>query len=750
MSETTNLKLKKHDNPSTNEEQFDIENYLNGNWDKLEKNAVEVNTQISNINSKNTEQDASITVLQNKVTNQYSKILQLETEKTELETELKEMQEDFYQASVRGKASGEYIHVEDSSGARCKIGISGNSEQETRSGKNHYFIDDVETTTMSGVTYSIKKGLITLNGTATNTFTIKSSTKFSLSNEDYIMSATKIQGSFTGIIGKYVDKDSDIIIDGGLIGNTIKKKLTSDYTGLTTYLYIQKGAVCNNYQVKIQLEKGTEISEWEQAGLMPSPDYPSEIKTVGDNVNLFDKDFISSNYKYNNGLKLDRDELRTTTILLAEKIKSGNYTISFKYGGKSTSDNFGVQFMNGSKTILNLMFTTEKEKNVTINEEADRLYFYINNSQASGKVLYLDNIKLVKGTETGEYSSYGQGSVKVTKCNKNLVKETQNGYWNNSGVFDTDANYRSSKQIEVEKGKTYIASLFDKNKKYIGKMVYVLFDKDKKFTRYSGDDTITVANNEKYVSVRTYTSQANYVTSNNYLIQLEQSTKASSYEEHQEQSYIIPVQQPLKAIGNIRDTFIKRDGKWYERHYINRVILDGTEEWKLNSNSSAFRILNDDGLNETNVLSNYFPITTYENLYNKLNDYGVAISNGYIYIRNKDILSNSDFKSWITAKYNAGTPVEIYYVLQTPTDIECTEEQSKILDELNNARTYKNVTNITTDSKAVLDLDYVKDPETEHNKMQNEIDEIKQLLSTTQTSALLLDNLQKEVESEVE
>ena len=108
MSETTNLKLFKHDNPETNEEQFDIENYLNGNFDKIDENVGEVNTEISNI----------------------------KTEKTKLEKELKEMQEDYYQTSIRGQASGEYIHVEDSSGARCKIGISGNSEQETRSGKN--------------------------------------------------------------------------------------------------------------------------------------------------------------------------------------------------------------------------------------------------------------------------------------------------------------------------------------------------------------------------------------------------------------------------------------------------------------------------------------------------------------------------------------------------------------------------------------------------------------------------------------
>ena len=38
MSETTNLKLLKHDNVETNTDKFDIENYLNGNWDKIDEN----------------------------------------------------------------------------------------------------------------------------------------------------------------------------------------------------------------------------------------------------------------------------------------------------------------------------------------------------------------------------------------------------------------------------------------------------------------------------------------------------------------------------------------------------------------------------------------------------------------------------------------------------------------------------------------------------------------------------------------
>ena len=137
MSETDFLKLKKHDNVETNTEKFDIENYLNGNWDKINENAKKTNNQI----------------------------LQLETEKTKLEKELKEAQEDFYQNSIRGQASGEYIHVEDSSNCRAKIGISGNSEQETRSGKN--FLELMEGTySNNGITAVVKNGIVTLNGTA--------------------------------------------------------------------------------------------------------------------------------------------------------------------------------------------------------------------------------------------------------------------------------------------------------------------------------------------------------------------------------------------------------------------------------------------------------------------------------------------------------------------------------------------------------------------------------------------------------
>ena len=171
MSEIDFLKLKKHDNPETNTEKFDIENYLNGNWDKINENAKKVNTDILNIQAEQETQNTNIE-------ENNSKIIELQNEKAKLEKELKEAQEDFYQASIRGQASGEYIHVEDSSNCRSIIGISGNSEQETRSGKN-LLLNDTDKGTVNGITFTKdSKGIIKANGTATDAIVVYLGSKF--------------------------------------------------------------------------------------------------------------------------------------------------------------------------------------------------------------------------------------------------------------------------------------------------------------------------------------------------------------------------------------------------------------------------------------------------------------------------------------------------------------------------------------------------------------------------------------------
>ena len=99
------------------------------------------------------------------------------------------------------------------------------------------------------------------------------------------------------------------------------------------------------------------------------------------------------------------------------------------------------------------------------------------------------------------------------------------------------------------------------------------------------------------------------------------------------------------------------------------------------------------------------------------------------------------------------TGATIYYKLSTPTQLDFTDEQKAVAKQIKETlHTYKNVTHIYSDDEVspIVNVEYAKDPNAQNNNLQNQIDEIKQLISTTQTSAMLLDNLQKEVESEVE
>ena len=64
MSETKNLKLFKHDNPTTNTNNFDIEKTLNDNWDKLDENAGAVNEKLKSLEKTDDTTNKSITVLQ--------------------------------------------------------------------------------------------------------------------------------------------------------------------------------------------------------------------------------------------------------------------------------------------------------------------------------------------------------------------------------------------------------------------------------------------------------------------------------------------------------------------------------------------------------------------------------------------------------------------------------------------------------------------------------------------------------------
>lgn len=625
---------------------------------------------------------------------------------------------------------GEEITLKEEKEIPLNLEISGNHKQETYSGKNILNFGASKSGTINGITYNYDENtqIWTVNGTAT----AKADVHFgsiikSEANKVYQLETFHLGGSISSESCKIYMQDENQNWAGWacqLLNVDARQPATKDKNlsmGLLIFR-IESGTTLSNYKFKAQFEQtdNPTVVEWEPyvGGIpAPNPDYPSEIKTVGNNINLFNAYSSDLSYylrstdkeKYtinnSNSIKVEGTGVSWNRV----EITISNLKPNTKYTITSQITNItqgwaGLLCDYDNNNIFKVSNKEQSNPQITIITDENgkvKIQFYTNyTSTVQNSSVIFDDIKLVEGTEVGEYSKYGQGAVKVTKCNKNLVGDIQKGYWNNTGVFDYDTNFVSSKQIKVEKGKTYIGGLFDKNKNYVGKTVYVLFDKNKNFTRYSGEETITIGNNEEYVSIRTYSNQASYITSDNYLIQLEVGNKISSYEPHQEQSYIIPTQQEMLE-GDYFDWVNKE-----EVHVWEKLVFKGNENWNLDDiyNGIAQFSLSVNAVNINDydtvirTMSNYFKGVGFDSSW--LIDNCVTISkHSRVRIMISKYTTIEQFKTWLKSKYDEGTPVIVYYKLATPTRLPFTEEQKEIAKELSHATTYEGTTHIySTDS----------------------------------------------------
>lgn len=422
----------------------------------------------------------------------------------------------------------------------------------------------------------------------------------------------------------------------------------------------------------------------DQIGI-PTIENSVKIRNIGDNINLFDKSSIGSNYKYNDGLKLDRDNLRTTTIILTKKIKSGNYTISFKYGDKSTSNNFGIQFLNGSETIANVTFTTEKVKTFIINKEVDRFYFYINTAQASGIVLYLDEIKLEEGSTATPYSEYGCGSIDYKAENENkFSSDLEIGdIKNTTGLNDPNGNgIRTKDYIKVKPNTTYTI----KNSNNYMNVVY-FYTTNKTFINYSYSTdtsyTFSTESTVEYIRVRSSSANKQNDLATKYM--LVEGSIAKPYVEHQEQTIYFPLSE-----GQLlhEEDYLAEDGIHQKRK---TYIFTGTEEIELwgNGTDNAYRMVYKGLISEIKksglILSNYYSMKLPTQLYEFVE--GIAIdTNGNIIIHDEKYSTIADFKSYLSQQYANGTPITIEYQLAEEIVTPLTQKQIEAYYELQKAK----------------------------------------------------------------
>lgn len=438
MSKTTNLQLFKHDEPlETNENDFDIDEALNDNWDILDTFAGQVDTRLETLENDLDEISTNLDTLETSIETIQSNVTSLQTDNETNKQNIQDLQseQETQNTAIENNTEelellknnlpdpvtteqSEEITVQNAMNYYSSLDVSGNSTQATRSGKNKLYLKDVsEQTNGNGITYSVKNGVITLNGTSLRThYMTFNSSKFDLPAGDYTMSGRALEGSCSGSSGKQLNNEdnSKNLFNGGTMTSTVSKTIESEEVGVHLSLYIGSDAVFNNYKFEVQLEEGTQATEIEKYGAMPSPDYPSKIKNCGDNINRFDKSTIKTGYY----LDATGAEVANTNYAITDYIEveeNENYT----YQGLNITASFGAKgaYYDSSKQFVSSLNLNAENTTILIPENVKYVKFTIrttNNNQ--------DTFKIEKGSIATPYTPYNCGSVDIKVENEDEEK----------------------------------------------------------------------------------------------------------------------------------------------------------------------------------------------------------------------------------------------------------------------------------------------------------------------------------------
>ena len=855
MSETTNLKLFKQDNPTTNTNNFDIEKTLNENWDKLDENAGSVNKKINNLEEANSEiktdvdalkadnennktditklkettsqNNETITAIQEEQTTQNENIeknaegiAQNKKDADEEISKLKEEKELLKSQIPTGTASGNNIHLGDSSNMDFEWKLRGRSKQTTRSGYNlanldaDSFVKNDVTVTNNG------DGSWTFNGTSSSSGDLILTKNILLNNKIYQFEDTKYLFKTIVVSGSFSNPDKVIVqtsamgqdngvdnfatlynkLSDGVFVNIFNKKSTSHLSRFE--LYCGPNVTFSNYTIKILFAKtDNQELEWQQYGASPSVEFLSKIENVGDKINILNKDVVNAT---NN---LRSNVLETGRRLIANN--AGNYTYgAFKLGGrellgetlgvhadiKTSSGNPRISIFAGNsssltKSLLGVVLSASGTGYITLpsslSDELDTisavLYVTTDTSVVAGTYVEYTNLKVQVGDGEVIYSDYKKASIQMTKCNEN--------YGNAELLYNQMSDfYSAAVRKEIVDGKNCIVfnnTAFRGDKGFSG-----LHFNYKKNTRYvirgkfrvydtsitSGGDLWVMALNKDNASIGYSRAQAkgsewiqfSFFTNINFSfdhiafsygtgtywcldmdsLEIYEGTSVREVPKSQVQTITFPLEEGQKLYEG---SYLAADAIHNKRK---QIVLTGNEnifESQLGTYQTFGIVIS--GIKQgTKLMSNYF--TSYPTITDIKYKAGMTNNNAAdrLYISNGESSKTEEFKAWLSQRLDEGIPVIIEYELATEEIIPYTPEQQKVIDTA--LHTYKNITNISVDNElATLDITYKKDIETMFNNQAKEYNErlsnIENLLNATETSALLLDNLENDLEKEV-
>ena len=657
-----------------------------------------------------------------------NKVEQVQAENEALKAENKLIKEQIPRASV----SGNSVHIEDSSNLDFNWKIRGRHYQKQTIQNDNLLILEDTTITKNGITLTIKDGVITIDGTSTASTNIDFKIKKKLKAGTYRHMVQRDSGSANGNISFLIMKSSGSV--STMNGSGGANFTLEEDTEVFYRIWTDKNNTISNVVYKCIISEGSDSKPWVQ-GIPDSPslDYPSEIETVGSNVNEFDCKESYTNKgltltKYKDGsFKIEGIPTVTTTFAISDYFKlQGVYTFKAEWL-EGTSPHFWFYSNINKKNTVELT-PTNGVKVVTLNNE-DEIILGINIEK--GKVYsFTARVKIEKGTVATPYSPYNQGSVKIDVVNKNLLniantEETtkggitysvKNGILKLNGTATVSFDIQLSKNIKIKKGK------YTHSSNYIQSGLYISFD-NLSYTMISATvgkkRKIEITEDTIYKRYFIWIDKGTVLNNVEMELQLEVGDTATDFVEHQSQTAIMPIQQEMLEGDYVADI---------EYHEWGKLVLTGNENFvqaqnanKLNYFYSSLNSVKIKGKIISNMLKNIesgiiWNKTSYDDVVSSASN-SKTIN---IMLSDTTITTLQQFKEKLKELYNAGTPIIIYYELTESIDLELTSEQKTVRNQ--KLYTYKNITNINvSDELASVEVEYKKDQDTINKNYENRL-----------------------------
>ena len=669
---------------------------------------------------------ARIEGLANFITETSSSITKIELEQGRITSKVSSVEQSVENITkIEGTAEGKNIYIDDASAEPLiDIMLEGESQQATRSGKN--LLDNTATTKISnGITFTVNSdGTVLVDGT--NDTSANSSlviNRYDLSPGTYILNGCPSGGASNTYRLAIQETGSYSILGSIDIGNGSREFTIDTTTSVQIAIFIQKGLTINNLLFKPMLRKATIADDtYEQYGASPSPDYLSEIENLeGENIcpslnttrTINGVTFIKNK---DGSITMNGTATAETTYPINVNTTTNTRTVLLKANSKyrMLSSYESGKYITQVFYLKNNVMTYSSSSSLIETVEETKAGMYIR----VYKDAVLDNVtiypQITKGEEYKPYVPYNSLEFKDEGENLFNPSNAKDGYVsdNDGQILGVNIKNKNTGYIKIDGGEKY----FILSNKLTGNWG-AWYDKDKKFISGialggKNKGIVTAPNYACFIDFTISYENNNPDYANNVMIA--RSDKEIPYKPYQEQKVTFPLENQKLMEGS----YLASDGIHHSRK---QVVLDGSDDegWSsLNPKKNVYKLSNfingNGAYNSINypILSNYFKSDTQANIFegakNAIQALGGNVNALYIsFGKDSDINIVRLLRTFLKAKYDAGTPVIVEYELAEEEIVPYTETQQEAWEKLRHFTLFRGINNITSTANAKIT--YVRD-----------------------------------------